>query len=380
MDKRIEILIIRYLTNDVDEAGLQELNAWLGQEENRSYFNKIKAAWILSGANKESIKADAEDSWKELLERISIGRGSYTGTIKQADRAWRRMARFAAVFVLAFAAGALSVYLLDRREAALFPNSIPELSETIIEAPLGSRNKIILPDSSEVWLNAGSTLHYPRDFGPDNRKLRLTGEAFFSVKSNAQRPFIVEANKVSVRALGTKFNVKAYPEEEYVTAILQEGKIDVVIADLKHDKITLNPNEKIVIHKQAYEISEGREKEPAAITPPAIRKEERLLVKSKVNAGLSTSWKDKQWKVTDESVESLVPVLGRRYGREIIIRDRELNNYIFTGTIENESIEHILEALRQTAPLDYTIHKDSIVLSLNQANKAKFAPILRNRK
>lgn len=377
-NEQMDLLIVGYLTNDINEEGLRQLTRWLDSEENLSYFNKIKAAWILSGVDTGSI--DTNRSWEEHLGRITSGYGGDKGLARRTGRMKvRHLLPFAAAVILAFALGALSVYLVDReKELPLVAGAMTEVKETVIEAPLGSRSRVVLPDNSEVWLNAGSTLRYTNDFGINDRQLELTGEAYFSVISNAQKPFIVKANDVSVRALGTKFNVKAYPEEQYVTAILKEGIIDVVIADLNHEKITLNPNEKITIHKQAYQISEDKagKVKTTTISPKKTKIEEMLIV-SKVNADLSTSWKDKQWKVTDESVTSLVPMLGRRYGRSIIIRDYELDRYKFTGTIENESIEHILEALRQTAPLDYTIYKDSIVLSLNQENKAKFAPILR---
>ena len=86
-----------------------------------------------------------------------------------------------------------------------------------------------MPDSSQIWLNAGTTITYSEDYGQRTRTLNLNGEAYFKVAKDSLHPFIVNTQGIIVRALGTRFNVKAYPEEKTISATLEEGKIDVRI-------------------------------------------------------------------------------------------------------------------------------------------------------
>ncbi|MDR3268225.1 MAG: FecR domain-containing protein [Tannerella sp.] len=362
----IDLWIIGYLTGDIDEHDLAGLQQWLSAgKENVAYFNRMKTTWILSGIGRDT--SASTNSWKELSAKIGYGNKT------PVKIPIRRTLQFAASFLLCIVLGGAATHWLEHRTDE--PAYIAMTTETVIEAPLGSISKLTLPDSSQVWLNAGSTIHYNTDFGKDTRQLELTGEAYFVVKTNPRKPFLVNTKDVTIRALGTKFNVKAYPEEASVTAILEEGVIDVNIANIKHKEIVLKPKEKIVIGKQDYRVVQAQ---PEESLPVVNKKQEKnVVITAGVNTYAPTSWKDKQWQVTGESVASLSRMLSRRYNYPIVVRDDELNQYKFTGTIENEGIEHILEALRQTAPLQYTIYKDSIVLSMDYANKAKFASVIK---
>ncbi len=107
-----------------------------------------------------------------------------------------------------------------------------------IQASYGERKHFYLPDSSEVWINAGTNLRYPKKFKTGQRTVFLDGEAYFSVRENKVKPFIVETQQLSVKVLGTKFNVKAYSSETKTITTLTSGKVEVTT--------NLNPNEQLV--------------------------------------------------------------------------------------------------------------------------------------
>jgi transmembrane sensor len=90
---------------------------------------------------------------------------------------------------------------------------------------LGGRSEVILPDGSKVKLNAGSNISYSNNFGYAERNILLEGEGYFEVETNPQIPFVVEASGLKIKAFGTIFNVKAYPEEEEITTTLVEGMV-----------------------------------------------------------------------------------------------------------------------------------------------------------
>lgn len=94
-----------------------------------------------------------------------------------------------------------------------------------MEAPLGSRTKLTLPDGTLVWLNAGSRITYSQGFGVGNRKIELIGEGYFEVKRNEEVPFLVKTNSLLVKVLGTKFNFRDYPDDAEAIVSLSEGKV-----------------------------------------------------------------------------------------------------------------------------------------------------------
>ena len=112
--------------------------------------------------------------------------------------------------------------------------------QQVLNVPAGQRAQLTLPDGSKVWLNAGSKLTYPSIF-KEERRVSLSGEGFFEVAKNANKPFIVSTHTIDIRAIGTKFNVFSYPNTKESTVYLQEGSVKVSFPDAKHKSIFLKP-------------------------------------------------------------------------------------------------------------------------------------------
>lgn len=122
-----------------------------------------------------------------------------------------------------------------------------------ISAAYGEKKHLLLPDSSEIWLNAGTVIKYPKRFSDSQRTVHLNGEAYFSVKKDAAHPFIVNTPQLSVKVLGTKFNVKAYADDNSVTTTLTSGKVEVT-SPTQASRI-LKPNEQLTYDKRTSSIS-----------------------------------------------------------------------------------------------------------------------------
>lgn len=104
---------------------------------------------------------------------------------------------------------------------------VEEYREYVVEVPDGAKSKITFPDGSIVWLNAGSKVKYDSNFAKASRKVELTGEGYFEVSKNKELPFVVSTGKLSVKVLGTKFNLKSYEEDSELKVTLKEGAVKV---------------------------------------------------------------------------------------------------------------------------------------------------------
>lgn len=230
----------------------------------------------------------------------------------------------------------LSAYLyLNTKE-------IVHVEDMTVAVEKGQKAKIILPDGSSVWMNSGSKISYGKRFNQSERIVNLEGEAYFDVAKRKDAPFIVKSGEFSVEALGTAFDVKAYPNENLVTAVLVRGKVEV--GD-ELNKIRLIPNQRVVYNK-------------------TIRSMEKTEVE---DCSLYTGWMNNQLVFDAERFEDIATVLERNYNIRFKFEDNSLKNYKFTGTIRNTSLESLLQIFSMTSPFTYDI-KDSVIhLKENQA-------------
>jgi len=372
----VNLLIICYLTDSINENEIALLNQWINtSEENRYYFNLYKDAWILSADRTIGSTTPVEQSWRSFRHKITPVREAEKGDKRKILLKYIRMA---ATWLVFFALGSGLTYYFVRKPADIPSNPVS------ISVPLGARSNITLPDGSKVWLNAGTTLKYDQNYGQKERRLYLSGEAYFDVAKDKLHPFFVQTPRLMVSALGTKFNIKAYSDEKTISVTLEEGKIDVAMINKngRREKVRLNPNEKIVYFKEIKEsevyIESDDDKAKQEIRPEKSRslKLQDANILTNVQTELFTSWKDPRWIIEGEPLGTLAPKLGRRFNLKFVFENTELKKYKFSGTIANETVEQILKAMRLTAPLDYKLNKDTINLLLNRNCKDEYGRIM----
>lgn len=204
-----------------------------------------------------------------------------------------------------------------------------------INAPEGSRIKFILPDSTSGWLNSGSKLKYQAVFD-QHRIVTLVGEGYFNVKHKEISDFVVSVADLEVKALGTKFDVLAYPDDCYTHVVLQEGRVEVKGKEDVFKEI-LSPNEQISFNhnKKSLKISE-------------------------VDADRFTAWKDSYLIIDDEPFWQAVDRIERWYNVEIVIKDEVLNNFRFKATFKDEPLDEVLRLIAITTPIQYKIEKREV--------------------
>jgi transmembrane sensor len=216
----------------------------------------------------------------------------------------------------------------------------------------GERKNFQLPDGSVVTLNAGSKITIDASYGVSTRDIYLQGEAFFDVKHDKATPFIVHTPAMDIKALGTSFNVKAYPCEKSIEASLVKGLVEVTLKDEENRKVLLHPNQKI---EWKYA---GNERRVAAIMNKKTASPEDLIQSlTKTNGGdlKEIAWTENKLVFADDSLEDIAVLLGRWYGVNIEFADDAIRNYRFTGEYEKEELATVLSFLKESKNFNYEI-------------------------
>jgi len=220
---------------------------------------------------------------------------------------------------------------------ALYPilNESKSIEETIMvtSAP-GMVTKTILPDGSEVWLNALSSLTYPQRFTEKDRTVQLSGEAYFKVVSDEKHRFNVEtADGVKISAYGTEFNVNAFASDNHYEVTLAKGNVEICAKESPKQKI-LSVGEKAVISALTGNIS---------VSP--------------ADTYVETAWKDGKMVFRREKLDKIAEKLSRKFGVDIRLEGDRLKAYEYTATFTDETLEDILDLLKRSAPITYSILK-----------------------
>ena len=267
----------------------------------------------------EEIKTvDVDRAYHKVSSRIKAQ--------SQTTRIISIITRIAAVLTLPLLAFTVWSLFLQEKSKELAQN---EITWHEIQSPAGMRSHVVLPDGTDLWLNAESKIKYGIPFTRGNRHVELTGEAFLKVVKNENVPFIINAGAASVKVLGTQFNVKAYPEDELLEIALVEGSVEFTgtTAEGKKAAATLIPNDFLAMNKTTG----------------------KYHLESK-NLNKHISWV-KNIIIFDETpMPEVAKTLERWYGVKVVVADAEINKYRFTTTFENESLFRVLELLELSSP------------------------------
>ncbi|MBI3138401.1 MAG: FecR family protein [Sphingobacteriales bacterium] len=235
----------------------------------------------------------------------------------------------------------------------------------------GSKSKVQLPDGSVVWLNAGSKLVYNKNFGIETREVTLTGEGFFDVTKNKEKPFIISTSSIKIKVLGTAFNVKAYPEDKQTETSLIRGSIEVTIRNRPNDKIILSPSEKLVVENDMARVESGsveKIKKTGNIERTSLPGISTLMSvnKLKYNPADSTvaeiQWVNNKLVFRDESFSELAVRMERWYDVQIDITDPLIAEERLNGIFDSETISQALDALKEFIPFKYEKDGNKIII------------------
>ncbi len=217
----------------------------------------------------------------------------------------------------------------------------PTLKETYntIIIPKAGEYSFMLADGTKVWVNSDTKLRYPVKFLGDKRVVHLEGEAYFEVRKNDDKPFIVKTFAgVDVEVLGTRFNVEAYKDSEKIKTTLVAGKVDVSKGEKSH---ILTPNQQLVFNMQS-----------------------NTMVKKEVDAYMFVAWKDGKFLFENEKLETIMMKLSRWYNVEVFYMNQDVKDFHFTGDMERyEDISTILKLIEESTDIKFRIKEKTIIIS-----------------
>lgn len=285
--------------------------------------------WVSSAVADDTQQYDVDQAFERFRKRTGLdqsGRQSYK---------WYRTWSVAAVAIVLLGLITVTAYWQGSRQIQ------SNFSDIVVEAPLGSKTKLTLPDGSTVWLNAGSKMVYSQGFGVSDRRLAFQGEGYFEVEKNDEMPFLVQTHDVNVTVVGTKFNFRNYPEDEEAVVELLEGKV-ALENQLKEESVRyLSPNEKMVLHKATGKMD---------ITSAKVKE--------------ATLWTENILLFDEDLLPDIVRELERSYHVQIEIENEDLKQTRFYGQFNQleQTIYDVLDMLSETGKLKY--HEEGKVIYL----------------
>jgi transmembrane sensor len=303
-----------------DEA--KQVATWFATDEGQGYFSQRfdRESYLL---NEKII-----EEWNSTEIPTIRMKIRFISQLKMRIKTLRFRVAAAVIIPFLLLVGAFA-FLANR--TTIFSNG--ELTE--IKVPYGEQLQIVLQDGTNVQLNSGSILQYPKSFGLFNRKVKLKGEAYFSVAKEHGRPFIVNLNEINVKVTGTKFNVKAYPGDRSISVALEEGSVN--ITDEKDNVYKLKVGE-----NANYDRKSG------------------LCVVSKVDdITLHTAWRTKSLNFYRTPLKEILKTLERQYEVRFVVNDSSVLNYKFSISTSRVNASDILADLEKVSNIRFRLTKNN---------------------
>ncbi|PKP24206.1 MAG: hypothetical protein CVU06_05180 [Bacteroidetes bacterium HGW-Bacteroidetes-22] len=318
-------LIARYLSGEADEGEMHELISWLkSTPENEMYFRQLSAVWNMSNAVSVEKSVNLNDEWAAIQKRmtgksqLNISRGKQGFTISHLR--WLT----AAIVLLA---AITSVVLFQITTG-------PKLITVIAD---GTRQSILLPDSTVVVLNKGAIV-YPETFASDYRHVALSGEAWFEVAHDSAAPFVVNSGDLRLLVLGTKFYMESTTEGQTATVVLAEGKVAIFRETAPDERLILHPGER------------------AGINPG------KMLKMSNQDANF-LAWKTGHISFTNQPLSEVASVLSKVFEKNIVLDNTAVANCRLTADFDQQNLDAILQVISSTLDLTVSRHEMTIILS-----------------
>ena len=347
INKRYQKLCIKEITGNITEVEKQALDSWLaGSGSNKIEFEKLKQSWTGSGFTELPPSFDIDMEWTKLNERL-----------RNFDKAEIKESIFEKIFysqkpvfklkpvltgILILCAVAVGIIYLNK-----------DVSQTRLNIVSTSNNEyknLKLPDGTIVYLNSGSSISFlvkstgdKKTFDSGERKVTLSGEAFFSVTRN-KNPFIITTENAKVTVLGTKFDVLS--RDENTRVVVKEGKVSFSPRDIKNKGIFLTKDQLSIISKNSE---------------PTLPKE--------VDAGYFLGWMKGNLVFYRTPFKEIVSDLERRYNVKISLQADSLNTYTLTGSFKNSSADSALSMVCLALGLDFEKQNDIYIIKTKDINQ-----------
>ncbi|HLP19879.1 MAG TPA: FecR domain-containing protein [Chitinophagales bacterium] len=313
-------LIAKSLSGNISDQEKAMLEQWLGENaENATVYAQAKRAWELTA--EQTVVADTDAAWQKLSSLIA--EGEKTEVIRISPVGW--FTRIAAAVAVLVGIGFLFSTFFDKQ---------PQM-KTIASA--NEMLKVVLPDSSVVWLNKGSQIAYLENFEGDKREVKLTGEAFFDVVHKEDKPFVIEANKTTITDIGTSFNVRAYSNEPQVEVSVATGVVG--FSSTKKEQVILNAGYHAVFDLKSATIHSEQNKSANYM-----------------------AWKTGQLMFENNTLGEVAATLSRYYNTNIVT-DSAAATILFTGNFNHAGIGDAMRILETSTGVEVSKQQNGYNMS-----------------
>ncbi|MEN6455872.1 MAG: FecR domain-containing protein [Prolixibacteraceae bacterium] len=317
MDEQYERFIVRYFLGELNDMEKTALDRWLQEsEENRIYFNAVKKAREAISTF-ERMRTIDENKAFQKVSGILFG--------KRRSSMFIFIQKIAAALFLPLLVASVWFYLVQEKKSEIMSSVYQQA-----ESQTGMRSSLVLPDGSKVWLNSDSRIRYPVYPG-SSREVYIEGEVYFEVEKDPERPFKVHAGDLNIEVTGTKFNCQAYPEDRVITTVLVEGSVEIGSRD-GSGPMVMKPGELV-----------------------GFSKPDGKMTRSLTDPEKHIAWKSGKLIFRDDPMDMVIAKLERWYNIDIQIVDKSIEQYSYTATFENETLDQVLRFLELSAPISYSV-------------------------
>jgi transmembrane sensor len=319
-------LIVKFFAGEISDNELTQLKLWLESDPaNRRIFDKENELWQETSIQTKFANYRNDSAWLNISSKLGFGKNKVK-SVTLLRKNYFRIIIAAATVACLLALGGISLWTMSR-------NSLHQMvaGSTIVETKEGEKARIMLSDSSEVILNSDSRVQYVGNYNLADRRVNLTGEAFFDISTNPEKPFVVQLEHMSISATGTRFNVYSFNNEDRVETTLEEGAIRVSVKG--QEPINVKAGQQVVYFVKTGEV--------------------KVL---DVNTDTYTSWKENMLRFNDTPLEEVLRRIGRKYNVTFEVTNRELLDLKYTATFIDETVEEVMQMLRTVSPITYKIY------------------------
>ena len=325
-------LIISKLRKELSPEQKILFNNWLDIDDNRQLFQQLEFVWENIQKKVSVYEPDLEYYWKELSARI-LNNSAETKKhkIERSRVVFNHFLRIAATITILLTSTFFAAYYIGK-------NNSESRKQYVTYSTLNSKSKFFLPDSTEVWLHHNTSLTYNYNKKAKCREANITGEAYFKVKPNSQKPFCVASNGVTVKVYGTQFNVEAYPDSEKVLVSLYEGSISMNTDD---ENIFLIQGEEGVFDVKSKKIS---------------------VIQGDVE--FAKIWTENKIRFEDKNLREVCKYLSKWYGVKFNIDSAITDDQLFTFTFRGQSLDEVVGIMTRIQSFDYHICEENKVVKI----------------
>lgn len=353
-EKRIIELLTRKFAGEASLNELEELKELLHRHPDSVYYDEfLKQLWLPAkidineteyleeqyNRHKLRFSGELEFSIEDAEEKRQL---DYRNLFENKKLKYSLLLLLSVITIVSF------ILIKIRRDANV-------IQYTTIITGKGIRKQICLPDGTHVWLNSESKISFDGGMlNKNQREVNLVGEAFFDVVHDKKHPFVVHTDKITIRVIGTAFNVEAYPNDMKSTTTLIRGSIELSVNNFSQQKIILKPSERFALIDNKK--NPKNNEEIKALQDVTLKLENVSPVKVGGEEYIAeTSWKENKLVFQNESLSELIPKLERWFNVHITVDNQSTMKYHFTGIFTNENIDQALNAMKLIKPFNFKL-------------------------